>query len=68
MIPTNLKFLNYINPISYIVDGYRDSLLEGIWFWEKPIETIYFWIIIVALLIISNYIYKRLRPMFSDVL
>lgn len=29
-----------LNPMYYIVDGFRDSLLDHVWFWEKPVWSI----------------------------
>ena len=28
-----------LNPFYYIVAGYRDSMLTGNWFWERPTMT-----------------------------
>ncbi|MFA9463369.1 MAG: ABC transporter permease [Velocimicrobium sp.] len=57
-----------LNPIYYIVDGYRDSMINKIWFWQKPIYTCYFWIVVVLMFIIGKFIYKRLKGHFADVL
>ena len=40
-----------INPMYYIVEGYRDSFYNHIPFWDKPGLTIYFWCIALILLI-----------------
>ena len=63
-----LGFILRANPVYYISDGYRDSFINGVWFWEKPIETLTFWIITLILLFIGNHLFKRLRPHFADVL
>lgn len=57
-----------LNPFYYIVAGYRDSMLTGNWFWERPTLTLYFWAVTVALLLLGLKVFKRLRPHFSDVL
>lgn len=59
-----LKF----NPMYYIVAGFRDSMLTGAAFWQRPTMTLYFWIVTVALFLIGLRVFKRLRPHFSDVL
>jgi len=56
------------NPIFYIVEGYRDSLINNVWFWNKPDDTLYFWSVSIVLLISSIYIFKKLKPHFADVL
>lgn len=57
-----------INPFHYIVDGYRGTLLYDQAFWDKPIETLYFWLVVGVVLYLGNYIYSRMKPLFLDVL
>lgn len=57
-----------LNPFYYISSGYRDSMLTGNWFWEKPRLTIYFWAVTVIVGLAGLRVFKRLRPHFSDVL
>ena len=57
-----------LSPFNYIVQGYRDSLFNNIWFWERPIHTFVFWIITSTLLLTSIVLFKRTRPHFADVL
>lgn len=57
-----------LNPMYYIAAGYRDSMLMGNWFWERPGLTLYFWAVTIAMLLIGLKVFKRLRPHFSDVL
>lgn len=71
MFPNHPKWLEQvlkINPVYYIVNGYRDSLLTNDLFWQRPLNTIYFWAVTVLLLIANLRIYMKLRPHFSDVL
>lgn len=57
-----------LNPIYYVVEGYRDSLVSHIWFWEKPVYTVYFWVVVTILLAIGVWIYKKLNRHFADLL
>lgn len=57
-----------LNPMYYIVSGYRDSMLNGIWFWNRPETTLYFWGVTVCCFIIGSSIFKRLQVHFADVL
>jgi teichoic acid transport system permease protein len=68
MIPDNLQGVFKSNPMYYIVQGYRDTLINNIWFWERPVESEIFWITIVLLFIIGASLYKKLKPHFADVL
>lgn len=57
-----------LNPMYYIVSGYRDTLINQIGFWEYPALTLYFWVVTAALLLFGTAVFKRLRPHFADVL
>ena len=68
MVPENYRFLFKLNPMFYIVEGYRDTLINGVWFWQRHNQTLYFWVISFSLLIIGALLFRKLRPHFSDVL
>ena len=57
-----------LNPFYYIVAGYRDSMLTGHWFWERPTMTLYYWGVTIVVMLVGLKMFKRLRPHFSDVL
>ncbi len=57
-----------INPLVYIVQGYRDAIYGQRWFFEDFYSTMYFWIITVVLFGIGALIFKRLKVHFADVL
>lgn len=57
-----------INPVFYIVQGYRDAMFQEGWFWEEPIWTAYFWGLILVLFLIGSKVFQSLRPHFVDVL
>ena len=66
-IPFVLTLLKF-NPFYYIVAGYRDSILTGHWFFERPTMTLYFWVVTLVIFFVGLKVFKRLRPHFSDVL
>lgn len=57
-----------LNPMYYIVAGYRDALINKIWFWENPGLTLYFWIFTIVTFGVGVLIFKRLKIHFADVL
>jgi ABC-type polysaccharide/polyol phosphate export permease len=57
-----------LNPLYYIIEGYRDSFINRVWFWEHAALTAYFWAITCTIFIVGAFVFKRLRPHFSDVL
>ncbi len=61
-------FILKLNPMFYVVQGYRDSLIYHHWFWERPGETLYFWIFTLVFLVLGNHVFKKLRVHFADVM
>ncbi len=68
IMPEKYHFLFKINPIYYIVQGYRDTFINHIWFWQHYNMTISFWVITLGLFFSGVILFKRLRPHFADVL
>lgn len=65
--PTWAKFLK-LNPMVYIVNGYRDAVYGRAWFFEDFFSTMYFWIITVVLFGLGAVVFKKLKVHFADVL
>lgn len=63
-----LQFILRLNPIYYVVQGYRDTLINHIWISDRWLSTIYFWIVVFLLSMLGSFVYKRLKPHFSDIL
>jgi len=57
-----------LNPLVYVVNGYRAALCEKEWFFEDFYSTMYFWIFTVVIFGIGALIFKRLKTHFADVL
>ena len=57
-----------LNPLYYIVAGYRDSMLTGAGFWMRPTLGIYFWVVTLVIFFVGLSFFRKLRPHFSDVL
>lgn len=66
--PEWLEAVLKINPFYYIVAGFRDTLLTQNYFWQRPLNTIYFWAITIVLILQGFRLFAKLRPHFSDVL
>jgi ABC-type polysaccharide/polyol phosphate export permease len=67
-IPVKYQWIIKLNPMCYIVNGYRDSLIYKIPFWSKPYETLYFWFFTVTVLLIGVVVFRRLKPHFGEVI
>ena len=57
-----------LNPMTYIVEGYRSAVYEQQWFWQHFYSTTYFWIVTALLFVLSAMIFRKLKPQFADVL
>lgn len=68
IVPEKFMWIIKLNPMFYIVEGYRDSYINKIWFWEKYNQTALFWGVTSLILIIGIIIFKKLKPHFADVL
>lgn len=67
-LPPVLITIFKLNPMYYVVAGYRDALINKVWFWEKPGMTLYFWCIAIVIFGFGMLIFRRLKPHFADVL
>lgn len=61
-----LMYLFKLNPVYYIVEGYRKALITNEWFWSEPLYTIYFWIVTTIVMIFGGYMFRKLKPYFAD--
>jgi len=50
MVPPRYHWIIELNPMVYIIEGYRNSMIYHKWFWEDMNMTIYFWIVTAAIL------------------
>ena len=66
-IPWLRQFLN-LNPITFLVNGFRNCFINKVWFWEQPKRLIYFGIITIILFVAGIWSYRKLRKDIADVL
>lgn len=57
-----------LNPLVYLVQGYRNSFLYQVPFWENMNDTLYFWLFTLIVYVFGIIVFKRLRPHFADVI
>lgn len=57
-----------LNPLVYIVNGYRDSVYGYHWFFEDLSGTLYFWAVTAVLFLLGAAIFKKLKVHFADVI
>ena len=67
-LSANWVILVKINPLVYIVEGYRSAVYRQEWFFQDFFSTMYFWIATVVMFGIGAAVFKRLKVHFADVL
>jgi ABC-type polysaccharide/polyol phosphate export permease len=68
MIPEKYIWIIKLNPMYYIVSGYRDSFINQVAFWERPLDMLYFWTITLIVVLGGITVFKKLRPHFAEVI
>ncbi len=67
-MPKWMAVVLQLNPMYYITSGYRDCFITHRGFWERPELTIYYWIFTLLVFALGSHIFKKLQPLFADVL
>lgn len=68
MVKDKYQIFLKLNPLFYIVEGYRDSLIDNTWFWQRINYSVYFWIITLGIFGIGIIMFRKLKVHFADVL
>jgi len=68
IMPEKVQFFLKLNPMFYIVQGYRESFIYFVPFWHHWQMTLYFWGVTGIVFVLGATIFLRLRPHFADVL
>ena len=63
-----LKNILMINPVTYLVTGFRNCFIYKVWFWQQPKSLLCFLILTVIMIILAVWAYKKLRKEIPDVL
>lgn len=64
------KYLGVIklNPMYYVVDGYRNAMIYGQPLFYDVKLSLYFWVVTICFFVIGIVLFRKLRPHFADVL
>lgn len=66
---SNIQMIMKLNPLYYIVEGYRASLVGNSWYFlDHPKYTLYFWVALIILFIIGSSLHLKFRSRFVDYL
>ena len=62
------KWILRLNPMYYIVEGYKASFIHHALFWNEPVLGVYFWTISLSVFVIGGMVFKRLKHEFVEAL
>ncbi|AMO37801.1 ABC transporter permease [Thauera humireducens] len=68
ILPDHFRFIVTYNPANYLVQGYRETLLFEKWFFDRPLESLFFWGLTLALFTVGLTLFNRTKHQFADVL
>lgn len=68
IMPQQYSWIIDYNPLYYIVEGYRQSLMYGIPVWHDVDSTLRFGIMAIPIFLLGVYVFGRLKAEFADVL
>ena len=68
IIPAKYHFFIKLNPVCYVIQGYRECFITRVWFWEHPLYSLYYWGLAVIFFVVGALVFNRLRPHFAEVL
>lgn len=64
----HLVLIYKLSPFAYIVDGFRDTLIDHTSIFVHYNQMIWFWLFTLGIFFLGNRVFNKLRPHFSDVL
>ncbi len=63
-----LRFILRLNPITYLIDGFRYCFIDHIWCWEEPLSLLRFMLVYLLFVFLGVKIYSRTEKTITDVL
>ena len=57
-----------LNPFYYIVNGYRESFIDHVGFYEHYWQTLYFWGFAIIICILGIFSFNKLSKPYADLL
>lgn len=68
VLPQNIQIIFSFNPIGYILNGYRNSILYGVSITENWSGAIIFWAITIVLFLVGASVHMKFRKKFMDLI
>ncbi len=68
ILPASYQSLLVYNPVFYLAEGYRTSLVSPQPTLPNMVQTLYFWGMAMGMLLTGMHVFRRLKPEFADVM
>ncbi len=68
MVPAAYRWMILLNPVGYVVDGYRKALFYQHVGWLDISSGLYYWLMVGFIFLLGATVFRRLKPDFADVL
>jgi lipopolysaccharide transport system permease protein/teichoic acid transport system permease protein len=68
IMPQKYQYIIKLNPLYYIVEGYRSSFIYHLPVWHNYRLAIYFWIVCLSVFFCGVFVFRKLKPEFTEVL
>ena len=68
MLPEKYRIFLKLNPLYYVVEGYRSSFTTHTGFWQNPSMGAYFWVVALLVFGLGGWVFRRLKPDFVEAL
>lgn len=65
---STLNTIMKLNPVYYIIQGYRDAIFYGKSVLDHPALTLYFWIVVLVLFVIGSSLLFKFKKKFIDLI
>lgn len=63
-----LKKILMLNPVTFLTNGFRNCFINKVWFFEQPKRLVYFVIVLILMVLLSLWAYRKLKKEIPDVL
>ena len=67
-IGSPLKQIVKLNPLTYLVSGYRNCFVNEVWFFQEWRYALYFWGVTIVLALLAAFVFNKLKDEFADVI
>lgn len=57
-----------LNPVHYIITGYRDAIFYEKGFWTHPATMLYFWVLVFVLFVVGCILMQKFKKKFIDLI